>query len=452
MLSVTGYIPEKVTYVSSNTKEIDIYDSDDYRAKIIDTKTVTPSYPVEHGKSLEAAIKWTGLKSPEIETFDNAPISGVQICDLVFRGNGGRAYKALLHGKYYVDLREDVLMDTIISCGIEKSGILLGKYVWAKLGTQMRLIREGSYIHSVLSTLKPASETKFIPDAKIKAGHIYKTRKSEFYVYFGKFQYFEYDDVRVNYLSFIRRSAAKTSGYLYFLLEQNQGKLVIPSAEGILENYSNSYRFKIQKTPMKFIECLDSTMNIEGIDVPEMLRDLTFKADMKWRSSLDRYWKDKTDWSKFTLGYDEPYLHPELKILTELDHNNENRIVILNDVSERYVPEVMKFRLENGRDLTVFHRQLKPSETPKDYSLYPSDGYIRSTDPDRSHMMYVYDFISVRFVINGEVRATNLVLKEHKTNPVDLPIEIIDRDTLILLEKEIKKTNPHIGLKILEKR
>ena len=138
----------------------------------------------------ESMATWNGkayVKPPSNATvvdLPNEPFTDIKIMDLEIRGQGGRAYKVLIDGKYYVDLREDVLLDTIFECGISKGGILKGEFIFAVVGSQMKLIRVGSLLHEKLIESTAAGNAKGIKTFEV--GGVY-ARKSGTFVYAGLF-------------------------------------------------------------------------------------------------------------------------------------------------------------------------------------------------------------------------------------------------------------------------
>ena len=124
---------------------------------------------------------------------DNVPVSAI-LESLEIRGEGGRAYKVRVPelSNLYFDLREDQLMATILEAGIEKGGLLKGKYVFGVAGSQMKLILVGSQLHKnmILSTKERGKKklTKLIP------GNSYQSRtKTKLYLGRINKQYIFYD-------------------------------------------------------------------------------------------------------------------------------------------------------------------------------------------------------------------------------------------------------------------
>jgi hypothetical protein len=88
----------------------------------------------------------------------NTPFTSLQIISLEYRGQGGRAYKVRADGKYYVDLREDVLLDAMLNTGIVAGGFVRGEFIFAMVNSEMKVVRVGSSLHDrlVLATAEKA--------------------------------------------------------------------------------------------------------------------------------------------------------------------------------------------------------------------------------------------------------------------------------------------------------
>lgn len=126
---------------------------------------------------------------------DNDPVKSVRIVDLDIRGNGGRAYRAFVDEKYLVDMREDVMLDTMINVGMGVNATLPGEYIFAQIGAEMKLIRVGSKLHEMMVESTAFSEKK--PINKLIPGRIYAS-KTKTILYLGEVWH-----------------TAITSGYMY---------------------------------------------------------------------------------------------------------------------------------------------------------------------------------------------------------------------------------------------
>jgi hypothetical protein len=130
-------------------------------------------------------------------------MTGMKIISLEHRAEGGRAYKVILphivfcsngsRARLCVDLREDVLIDAITTSGIRAGGIMNGKFLFAVLGSQMRIIKEGTDLHRDLIQSTEDRGKKSIPISKLVIGHIYRSRDGIRSVYLGKVDSVEND-------------------------------------------------------------------------------------------------------------------------------------------------------------------------------------------------------------------------------------------------------------------
>jgi hypothetical protein len=65
------------------------------------------------------------------EEVENTP-KKIRVFTLEHRAEGGRAYKVVTEDGYYFDMREGVLLDTLVHCGCEADGTLGGEFVSAR--------------------------------------------------------------------------------------------------------------------------------------------------------------------------------------------------------------------------------------------------------------------------------------------------------------------------------
>ena len=187
-MSKIGSIPEKLIYIYS-------------KSTCIDGELVHPTFIADANKSetIETGVNWAEIKEWDKKNSDvsvsklevnNEPVSKVRISSLEKRGRGGRAYKVIVtlpnkSESFYVDLREDVLMDTILEKGIDKKGILKGDFIWARVNTDMKLIRIGSKLHEEMIQSTKLNSVK-ISKSKLEVGGVY-SNKHHTKVYLGEF-------------------------------------------------------------------------------------------------------------------------------------------------------------------------------------------------------------------------------------------------------------------------
>lgn len=181
---ISGNIPEKITILTRRPEKVG--DVDVIPAFISDAK---------NEKTLETGRTWAkryqyvvpkdDIRGPEYVGRENKGVGGYRIIDLEVRSEGGRAYKVVSPEGFYVDLREDVLLDTIQEVGISAGGILNGTYLFATVGSQMKLIREGSALHNDLIRATTRRNSKKISSKDLQIGGVYATVGGEMFVFGG---------------------------------------------------------------------------------------------------------------------------------------------------------------------------------------------------------------------------------------------------------------------------
>jgi hypothetical protein len=199
----SGHIPVDIVYIFGApvrvTRRWD--ESDQSEDELIYTE-VTPAFvsDADNLKTIETGMRWAssmcGKWNPathQVEVTgtvqkikkENQPISGIKVMGLEHRGDGGRAYKVLTPDGFYFDLREDVLLDAMLACGIQPKGVLSGEFQWARVGTEMKLVRVGSQLHTALLEASERSILASIPKTKFEVGKIYESKQGERGVFLG---------------------------------------------------------------------------------------------------------------------------------------------------------------------------------------------------------------------------------------------------------------------------
>ena len=188
-MPAVGYIPERIVFIYGRPHDKKIAEDLLESAKV-------PAFvcAAENKKSRENGKNWVRSsfrfkKTPYNLLEDeerNGPFTGIRICGLEKRAEGGRAYKALLPNTHYVDLREDVLLDTLMSVGISPGGVLNGEFVFASVSSQFKIVRVGSQLHAELVKSTEGKFAKKISNRDLKVGNIYEARSGATSVYLGK--------------------------------------------------------------------------------------------------------------------------------------------------------------------------------------------------------------------------------------------------------------------------
>jgi hypothetical protein len=199
MSLISGNIPENITILTKGEKEVS-FQWDDFQSTEKTTLTVVPAFVSDstNKKTLEtgrrwaktARRKWDSATNKYIETEPilyevdrlNHPMHGCQIVNLEHRGEGGRAYKVITTDQYYVDLREDVLMDIMMYSQIDK-GTINCDLIFARVGTEMKLVRVGSELHDQLIERTEVRKQK--PLKELKPGYRYETKGGDVRIFLG---------------------------------------------------------------------------------------------------------------------------------------------------------------------------------------------------------------------------------------------------------------------------
>lgn len=200
-MSIKGTIPKEIVYVFRDEitldppKTVDTYDDMTFE-KGHDGQKVFPTWVVEEGniKTILRAVEWAEKNNKTIPVkqikMQNAPIEKVQIVGINKRYEGGRAWKVIIDDKYYVDLREGSLMEILFDNGIKKSAICNKKLVWAKIGSELKLISVDSLSYKEIKKLdddkakKPTKEKFLLKN--LVPGSVYSSKKMDgIYLFIG---------------------------------------------------------------------------------------------------------------------------------------------------------------------------------------------------------------------------------------------------------------------------
>lgn len=189
-----GRIPESITnYYSQN--EVIKRSWDDLPESIqAENITVFPAFPSDTGnpKSLDSGKRWaenrsrnrmfnyqTGKwedcdKMPVIsDTQPNLPKGGYRLVNFEIRSEGGRAWKVISKEGYYFDLREDILLDIMVAVGISEGGYIPCDLIWARIGSQMKLIRVGSELYDAIRNFQEHAAKKKLSVKDLVPGTVY---------------------------------------------------------------------------------------------------------------------------------------------------------------------------------------------------------------------------------------------------------------------------------------
>jgi hypothetical protein len=124
---------------------------------------------------------------------DNTPIDSLRWVGIDSRMEGGVAYKVVTPQGWLVDLREDVVLECLHDGSISHSDMIGGRgagtyftggFVWVVMGSQSRLVKVGSKLHSELVESDMLGKAGPLTDFEV--GGIYQQRNGKQYVVIAK--------------------------------------------------------------------------------------------------------------------------------------------------------------------------------------------------------------------------------------------------------------------------
>jgi len=185
-----GSIPEKITAVL-RTKVGYKTPGGDFKAKAAFVTGADSKSSIETSKRWAESYGPGKTSKPEVVTQDNKVIPHLRAVDLDERGEGGRAWKVLTPEGWYVDLREDVILDVFkAGCKMSKhpdGGLLLeGPFQWVKYGTQTRIVLVNSDIYREISESNDLKKLAKIRSTDLVVGGVYVSSSRKVGVYIGK--------------------------------------------------------------------------------------------------------------------------------------------------------------------------------------------------------------------------------------------------------------------------
>jgi hypothetical protein len=240
---------------------------------------VYPTFPVgsDQDNDLGTAKSWVKDKSAiKVDVVDNSPIKQIRLLSLEHRGQGGRAYKVLIDGKYYVDMREDVLIDVMLTQSVA-DGILGGEFIWAKHGTQMRLVRIGSELHKLLAKSNELKDKPKINKSDLEIGGIYRSRKGDHGIFLGYVNTTSFAKLSNQSSAFSFRKTPIKKAMLFY---EPPRHLKPTDAFDNLDLKSYHYRFTIRKTHNFLEKTGDVVISVDYVDMLRKFAAKSIKEDI----------------------------------------------------------------------------------------------------------------------------------------------------------------------------
>lgn len=276
---IQGNIPQKVTYISSGQISVQAQwdDIEDLNTK---GTMVTPAFvsDASNETTLETGRTWAQNRLPwdyksnkqighdinEV-TFENTPRSGYKIVNLEIRSEGGRAYKIISPDGYYFDLREDVLLDTMLKCGIKEGGELVGEFLWAKVGSQMKLIRHGSLLHDRLVEATERGSAKKIGVSNLQVGGVYRSKGTKQGIFCGFV-----DTISIELVTKARKLRWNELPELKKVHYVNRAQLWVEVPEYNKKSYQEFFSNFVKEKKYFYIEVKKSSSVVELVDTIQL--------------------------------------------------------------------------------------------------------------------------------------------------------------------------------------
>ena len=236
-----SYIPKELKIFFKPQIQEETTEGDQIEIQFIQPGFVTDKdRPKTHATALKWAAGYKKKNQDEVITVErsNEPFEGLKVYNISYRNQGGHVYQVLTREGWRFDCREDVILDTMMNAGISKGGIMKGKFVWARVGSQMKVIRVGSELYEKASqdTAKQKQEKIKIKDLVV--GGVYTNVRGDTVIYKGR----------------------NTENYLVFdniFLEVSKGKADLTS-------WKTDIRARIKKYETDLAAWIDSPVVISG--------------------------------------------------------------------------------------------------------------------------------------------------------------------------------------------
>lgn len=243
---------------------------------------------------------------------ENTPIANVRIIGLDIRGQGGRAYQALVDEKYLVDMREDVMLDTMLNVGMGVNATLPGEYIFAQIGAEMKLIRVGSKLHEMMIESTNFSEKKIIDT--LVPGRIYSS-KTKTVLYLGEVWYTQ---IVQNYNTIYRRNdpavvASSRKRHLYVHVDT-----ISPDLKTALGKDTTYYTSNIEFGESRSKSYREEHCTIENFDLEATLAEVRRKIEVCFDESVSKGYGGVSGvslgyYSSMNISTVSGYVHPKLQ-------------------------------------------------------------------------------------------------------------------------------------------
>lgn len=183
-----GYIPDKISIVHSGLKKI--YDSVDKRELEVVPAFILDS---ENKKKMKTALSWARQKKyysnkkaiPKVITKENVPFCFLQILATEYCYRKGYLLKVIDEDGFYFNIHNEVLLEAISNDGMKKGGIFNGKFIWAVIKNETKIVRVGSHLHTNLLEANKMHKSKILKQSELKPGDVCQSKSGNIGVFLG---------------------------------------------------------------------------------------------------------------------------------------------------------------------------------------------------------------------------------------------------------------------------
>jgi len=157
-----SYVPQRLLYVLRAPAQVRNTFGRGWKNNAEESREVRETFVVdaENPKTTEKAKEWarqrrwvgwqqevTPVAEPLLIERPNIPFASVELVTLEKRSEGGRAWKVLVDGAFYVDLREDALLGALLYSTNHGDGVIYGPFQWVLCGSQLKILKVGGQEH-----------------------------------------------------------------------------------------------------------------------------------------------------------------------------------------------------------------------------------------------------------------------------------------------------------------
>ncbi len=286
-----GHVPANITIYTRKSIEVKTR-WDDIELPVTETITAVPAFVVDsasqtrHDTGREWANRHGGEEPVEIP---NGPFN-LRLVGLEYRSEGGRAWKVIFGQDWLVDLREDVLLESLRTVGSKPGGFVEGQFVWAVVGSQTKLVRYESTLYTALLEAGERKQAKAIGSRELVVGGVYRQVNGDRKVYLGQFETRWISDINHEQRRYDRVSrdlrTVTWKGPLWANLDWARYSPVKPSVRAAWANL-HEYCLEFRTSHPKVIEKIDQ-LKLTQEDVLALVRGIGETQIQKIQEDYDQ--------------------------------------------------------------------------------------------------------------------------------------------------------------------